>query len=117
MPTAFLADLLFMCSPSHLPVYVSGKPLKHWKKELDSLPAQVAKEFVTHVKTVGHQINAFSSSSEKLEENKKCARVRGQDLTYTILLLVYRKPGTELTLGSEIQVKLLKQLKSIGMRA
>lgn len=54
MPTAFLADLLFMCSPSHLPVYVTGKLLKHWKKELNSLPAEVAKEFVTHVKTVGH---------------------------------------------------------------
>lgn len=54
MPTAFLADLLFMCSPSYLPVYVTGKPLKHWKKKLNSLPAQVAKEFVTRVKTVGH---------------------------------------------------------------
>lgn len=54
MPTAFLAVLLFICSPSHLPVYVTGKPLKYWKKELNSLPAWVMKDFATHVKTVGH---------------------------------------------------------------
>lgn len=62
MTAPFLADLLFSCSPSHLPVYVTGKPLQHWKKELNSLPAQVAKEFVTHVKTVGLN-NAFGSFS------------------------------------------------------
>lgn len=53
MRAVFLADL-FMCSLSHLPVYVTGKPLKHWKKELNSFPAQVAKEFVSNIKTVGH---------------------------------------------------------------
>lgn len=72
MPPAFLAELLFMCSPSHLPVYVTGKPLKHWKKELNSLATQVAKEFVTRVKTVKALNNAFSSFCGKLEENKKC---------------------------------------------
>lgn len=119
MPTAFLAELLFMCSPSHLPVYVAGKPLKHWKKELNSLAAQVAKEFVTSVKTVKALNNAFSSFNGKLEGKQKVfsssARMREQDLIYIILLLVYRKPGTELILTSEIAA--YKAAKNVGMRA
>lgn len=50
----------------------------------------------------------------KQEVFSSSARVRGQDLTYIILLLVYRRPGTELILGSEIKVKLMKQLKMLA---
>lgn len=53
-------------------VYVTGKPLKHWKKELNSLATQVAEEFVTCFKTIKALNNAFSSFNGKLEENKKC---------------------------------------------
>lgn len=60
MTAPFLADLLFVCSLSHLPDYVTGNPLQHWKKELNFILAQVAKEFVTHVETMGLN-NAFSS--------------------------------------------------------